>query len=180
MPYSDPEDTHDPSTGAVPPAAWGDALNAAIDFLARGKPFCRVTRAGDQAIANNTTTMVAFDAEFYDFGGMHSTVTNNSRITIPTGEGGYYMAGCLVRWDSSATGSRNVSIIKNGSEYLARDRVDATSTSVTMHGCTTGPVPLAAGDYIQVEVQQDSGGSLDLDYVASHSPVFWCAWYAAP
>jgi hypothetical protein len=66
---------HDGST------AGGDVVTPAAAF--RG---ALVHKAADQATADYTTgTAIAWDAEAYDTDSIHDTVTNNSRLTVPTG-----------------------------------------------------------------------------------------------
>src|SRR5688572_4346642 len=50
----------------------------------------RVKRASGNVAINTTYAAVGFDAEDYDTDTFHDTVTNNSRITIPSGKDGKY------------------------------------------------------------------------------------------
>jgi hypothetical protein len=92
---------------------------------------------------------------------MHSTVTNNSRITIQTA--GRYMFTATVSPAVSGAGTyRSVHfLLNNTTEYkgftgdIGGGSVDDTITVVRNIG------PLSAGDYVEVQVQHDSGGNLN-------------------
>jgi hypothetical protein len=49
---------------------------------------CSLYKTAVQSISNDTNTIINWDAEYFDTDGFHSNVTNNSRITIPSGKGG--------------------------------------------------------------------------------------------
>jgi hypothetical protein len=113
-----------------------------------------------QSISNTTYTALTYDSENYDTDSFHSTSTNTSRLTIPTGKGGKYQINTFVNWDSTSGGRRIVTIYKNGTNT----RVLGNQTSSGYLGQTGAYViELAAADYIQVFVYQDSGGTRNCD-----------------
>ena len=136
---------------------------------------CRVTATANQTIATDTVTAVLFTSEDYDDVGFHDTGSNTSRITIPTGYGGRYNVGHYIEWAANSTGYRNSYIYKNGGpDYLLRDiQGSADVLGVpTNHG--TVEAALAAGDYIEVVVLQNSGGNVDIISAAgNNTPAFW-------
>jgi hypothetical protein len=113
-----------------------------------------------QAIANNTDTNLNFDTERLDTDGFHSTVTNTSRITIPTGLTGWYVVNAKFRWDKNATGVRLLKIKKNGTEINAAPELSGSST-VFMGNELNIVDYFVAGDYIEFSVFQTSGGALN-------------------
>jgi len=65
------------------------ALKAALRALVE-RPFsgALVKKAADQTTANYSAgAVIAWDSEIRDEGGWHDNVTNNSRLTIPSGSG---------------------------------------------------------------------------------------------
>lgn len=116
-----------------------------------------------QSISNVTTTVVNFDAEDFDTDGFHSNVTNNSRITIPAGKTGYYQINYLARFASNSTGYRAIYPYKNGAVFSPsiQSVVQTSSTSSHSNGFSA-IVYLVATDYIEMAVEQNSGGSLNL------------------
>jgi hypothetical protein len=137
-------------------------------------PRCRLTKSGTQSIANNTTTAVTFDVEDIDDGGMHSTTTNTSRITIPTGGGGTYLIGAHAEFAQNATGIRTLLLVVNGTSTQSTVRDNSPSGSnATRLACTT-LVSLVAGDYVEAQVVQTSGGNLNVAATCN----LWACWVA--
>ena len=122
------------------------------------------TGTGTQTINNSSWTMVTFDTEEYDTNGFHSTSTNTSRITIPSGKGGYYLLTSHIYVDNSGgAGRRGSQFFKNGN-YTNISFVEVAPTSGTYNGIVnTWIVNLAVGDYVEVGIWQTSGGSVSVD-----------------
>ena len=140
---------------------------------------CRVTRATtSQSIANNTDVAVLFNNETFDTDAFHSTSTNTSRITIPSGKGGYYQFNANVTF-ASGTGNRELNIFKNGARvsYGPFPGSSTTSTASSTSTVLAGTV----GDYFEVFVFQDSGGALNLlsDGTAAGASTFSCTYLGA-
>jgi hypothetical protein len=127
---------------------------------------------GSQSIANNTNTALTGTLEYFDTDGYHSTSTNTSRITIPSGLGGKYLVTSTVNWDKSATGSRVAKIFKNGAATvpLFYDVIVGSSAEY-VNNKLSAVIDLVAGDYIELYVIQNTGGNL-LAYIDSPSGYF--------
>lgn len=123
----------------------------------------KATRTTDQTgVVTATGTAVVFNgAESFDTDGFHDTSTNPSRMTIPAGLGGKYLAIASLTWDTSTAGTyRQMTFRKNGAGALGFDRVDPNAsvpgqTSVTVIDCV-------AGDYIEVFAEHDAGSNRSL------------------
>lgn len=141
-----------------------------------GAPMCRVHHSTNQTITSGSQTVLNFDIEIFDDGAMHDTSTNNSRITIPTGGGGVYLAGFEFRMaNTDQAGTRYGRLLLNGTTGLANAEhlpTDLTAVSQT----TTALVELAAADYIEVAALQNSGANLNTNRTASYTPIFWAIW----
>jgi hypothetical protein len=98
------------------------------------------------------------DSEFYDTDGFHSTVTNNSRMTIPVGLGGKYLVIGAVTWDTNATGQRICVIFKNGATVGGHTSDMANASYAPRQTCSI-VLDLVPGDYVETYVYQDSGGT---------------------
>ena len=146
------------NAGATAPE-WG-AASASSTFVGCS---IRGSTSLTQSISNATTTVVNFDAEDFDTDGFHSNVTNNSRITIPAGKTGYYQINYLARFASNSTGYRAIYPYKNGAVFSPsiQSVVQTSSTSSHSNGFSA-IVYLVATDYIEMAVEQNSGGSLNL------------------
>lgn len=116
-----------------------------------------------QSIADATMTAVSLDSEDVDVGGLHSTSSNTSRLTIPTGAGGFYLVFGQVSFAVNVTGVRTARITKNGATDLALTQFNAVSDGIRP---TVIPVTwsgtLAAADYVEMFAQQTSGGALNV------------------
>ena len=131
---------------------------------------CRVYHSIIQSILDNTATALAFDSTVFDTDGMHDTITNNSRITIQSP--GYYLIGANIVFAVSSVGFRDLRIRLNGSINIANTKVVPPSTAATQMNINT-LFKLNQGDYLEVQVQQNSGAALDMLRIASTSPEFW-------
>jgi hypothetical protein len=107
--------------------------------------------AAVSAASGLATTVLALDSEEVDSASMHDTVTNNSRVTIPSGgAGSYYVHGCALM-SSAGNPAFDLSIRKNGSTKLQSGRMFPVSTSVparVVHAIWFGT--LAVGDYLEL------------------------------
>ena len=129
----------------------------------------RVYNSGAETITTSTNTQLSFDSERYDTDTIHSTSTGtNSRLTATTA-GKYLIVGC-VQWEANGTGTRIVSIYLNGATFIGRVRVDPGNVVIVQEVVTI--YDLAATDYVELNVYQVSGGDLNVDAVANHSPEF--------
>lgn len=125
---------------------------------------CRVYRATDTAISSSATwTSIPFVVEDFDTASMHDNSSNTSRITIPAGGNGYYYVNGQVNYAPNATGERGAKIKKNNASS-SRTGGDFKPTSgaggpTIMRASTV--VYLVAGDYLELQGYQSSGGSLN-------------------
>jgi hypothetical protein len=180
--YSDPQSTHNPTTGVAIPASWGDIVRDDIEWLAGGssnpKPSCRVFNSADISIPNATNTAITFNSERWDNGAMHSTSSNTSRITIPSGGGGKYLFIARCTFAANATGTRGLFLRLNGSTLFGEDFETSASASAGTRLETQALYNVAAGDYVEAIAYQDSGGALNVLALGNYSPEFECMWLA--
>lgn len=160
-PYVDPQSVHNPATGTSPPASWGDTVRADLEFLVQ-PPSCRVSRIAALTVANATETAVPFTAtDSWDSDAFHDTVTNNTRITIPTGLGGRYLLSANCFFDNgTTTGNYMLRWRLNGTTAISDAMAPGASLGTRLSNTTV--YALNAGDYVEVTVYQSSGGSLSL------------------
>lgn len=122
---------------------------------------CEANRTTTQSINDSTLTTVALDAELIDTNSLHSTVTNNSRITIA--KTGLYLVFCQIAWVANTSGRRFATIIKNGSAIdtdLSDNR--APTSAGEARNSIFKLLSLTAGDYLEAQVLQNSGGALNI------------------
>ncbi len=147
--------------------AVGDKLTAsrhaeiasAFAFLLN-PPFCYLRQTSAQSIPNNTWTSVTFTTEDADTDGMHSISTNTSRVTIQTA--GTYQFNGLGTFNTNASGGRAVRLAKNGTGIE-----NSATWSGPMEDNYVGlPIAgqfltLAVGDYVELQVIQRSGSTVN-------------------
>lgn len=161
-PFVDPQSLHNPATGTSPPASWGDAVRDGVVFCAT-PPSCRANRTTTQSIADITSTAVSFTAaDSWDTDSFHSTVSNQSRLTVPSGLGGKYLIVATASWANNSTGWRDLRIRANGSSDLATERVGTGAANSYPISTMSTVEQLAAGTYIEVTAWQNSGAALDI------------------
>jgi len=138
----------DIAPGAIAPHHFGSLPAAEIDT------------GGDQAIPNATVTKLTFAGVTYDTGNMFNAA-NPTRITVPIA--GIYNVTAAVKWRAGAGQHRFATIRKNG---VAHDEAISQVAPVLASGQFTsqvvaGQLKLAAGDFLELFVFQDSGASLN-------------------
>lgn len=110
---------------------------------------CALRKSANQ---NLTTTAAAltWDVEISDPAGMHSNVTNNTRIVAPVA--GLYEVSATV-FNSNTSGYGAVQARLNGTTDIpgSIQRGDATGNS-TLTLVTVFPIVLAANDYVEIMV----------------------------
>jgi hypothetical protein len=138
--------------------------------LATGTTFvgARVFDTAAQSINNATYTALTWDSESYDTDAFHSTSSNTSRFTIPTGKDGKYLLNCQMLWQSSSnTGARTISIYKNGSIILEREFSLSTRGNLSM--AIESVQSAVATDYFEIFVYQTNGSPINADKTAAYS-----------
>jgi hypothetical protein len=132
---------------------------------------CLAYPSGNTTLSNTVYTTINMNSEVFDTDGFHSTTTNTSRLTVPSGKDGYYHIIASGPFGANATGVRIFNIRKNGANLAKAYTAGATAAggvSVTNHYIAN----LAVGDYIEVQAMQNSGGNLDLEGGANASDTY--------
>lgn len=134
--------------------------------------YCVATSTANQSIPDNASTAITFDSELVDVGGFHSNATNPSRFTAPV-TGLYLMVG-HIDWAASAVGIRQILLRINGGTYLVYEVKAPTAGGLASVAFATLR-QLTAGDYVEAEAYQNSGGSLNVLLASQYSPIFGIA-----
>lgn len=133
-----------------------------IELLDTNFSGCLAYNSTIQACGAGAVINLAWDTEVYDVGGWHDTVTNNSRMTVPSGVS-------LVRLSSSAktdateTGQIAIQHIKNGAVVLGCGYADMESADVDGIAIYSAPIACTAGDYFQTTFYTDTASDADND-----------------
>jgi len=138
--------TSAPTVFLTPPGAhWGS--------------IARVTRTSDQSVANNTATAVSWQA-MSDNNVTAWVVGSPTRITVPAGYTSVRLTATAV-WASDSTGNRWLQFVKNGTALWEGAQLRPSALESALTGIY-GWAPCTVGDYFELQVQQTSGGALNL------------------
>ena len=160
------------ASGANTPARLGIGSSAQVLTVASGVPSwstpasgstfagCSLYQTTTTTVATGVLTTLLFDTENIDTDAYHSTVTNTGRITIPTGKGGKYLIGFVLRWQGNTVAARDAQVHLNGSSIILEDTAPAPANSYGLSQTASLIYPLVAGDYIELKGSQGSGSSL--------------------
>lgn len=154
-----------PKTWATNDSLGASTLNTelrdALNFLLN-PPKVRLDVTGPTH--NSTGNWLALSAytEAYDTDAMHSTSVDTSRITIVTA--GTYLFTGYVAFATNATGIRGARFFANGVTAYAQQGQPAAAGA---GACSvTDVIPCTAGQYVELQAFQSSGGNLVVDFAS--------------
>ncbi len=144
-----------------------------VEFLSTIPAF-HLRQTSVQSLGNGSGTTINMDTEDLDNYSGHSTSSNTSRYTVPSGCGGWWWLSGGCAFAGSATGRRGVWYRKNGSDV---NGTEATMSAGDDTGVLATParnvlMSLVTGDYVELTALQDSGGSLNTGITATQQPTF--------
>lgn len=132
----------------------------------------RATSSALQSLTSASTwRSVDLDYEVYDPQAMHSTSSNTQRVTIS--QAGFYEFNAYVRFTGTGSGAvlgarglRLAHYLSNGTlnSIVALDQRYVGNTTEPHAICIAGGTYLSVGDYVDLQVFQDSGYTLNLLY----------------
>lgn len=152
---------------------YADAIEASQTDIAtlEAPPIARLRQTSAQSITNNAWQAVNFNAEDIDTDGGHDNATNNTRWTCP--RTGWYWIGGGVGFSPNTTGLRGVRWAVNGTALNGGESLNPTSTSGSVGSRIAARsmlVNLTAGQYLEMECFQNSGGALNASVGSSDQP----------
>lgn len=113
--------------------------------------------AANVTLANASWLTVQWDRESFD-DGLHSTSSNLSRFTVPSGRSGKYMVVAHIVFTNGAESIRLVRLRKNGQYVEGEARLVESGAGMSLTLSTV--VAMNAGDYLEVQVYQNSGATI--------------------
>jgi hypothetical protein len=108
---------------------------------------------GDQIIPSGTVTVINLGYELYDTANAHSPA-QPARLLAPVP--GIYLVTARIDWEITGGTYRFVAVRKNGGVPFAFNLGPPISPLITSQN-VMAQLPMAAGDFIEVVVEQDSG-----------------------
>lgn len=167
--------TLDKTTGNTIDETMTDAIASNFYHLGGtlGYIGARAYNSANISVSTATQTALTFNSEEFDAdpnGEIHSTSSNTGRLTCRTG--GLYLITGNVTFAANSTGYRQVSVRFNGSAVVAQVVTQAVTTGDVTEVSLTTVYPLAATQYVELLVQQTSGGALNVLAQTNWSPIF--------
>jgi hypothetical protein len=156
--------------GGVP--TWAAPAGGSPTFIG-----CLLYKTAHQSIAHDTQTALTFDAESFDTDAFHSTSSNTSRITIPTGKGGKYYFGGLISAESGNNGRSLYTRVNNtNAQQVYYEQV---SQSANVYFSWNLMRNLSAGDYFEVFYDQQSAVSKNIYGGSANDTSLYCVYLGA-
>jgi len=125
---------------------------------------CAIYKTSTQSTANGVATSVTYDGEYLDTNGYHSTSSNTSRITIPSGKAGKYLVTGNLQFASIISANIVLFLVKNGAQIVTsqypQQSINYSSGATTLN--VSAIVDCAVGDYLEIQAFQGSGGNQDV------------------
>ena len=163
--------TIEPSTGIdITLGASGDTITVpsgativnsgtATNFGQTNTPYFFAYRGSSvQSIANNTLTVVEFNAELYDSGSCFNTGTYKFTPNVA----GKYLINATVRMGSSTNADNcQIEIFKNTTTF---SRVNGSNRNYSSIQSLATIDMNGSSDYIQAKIYQDTGGAANIQY----------------
>jgi hypothetical protein len=140
-------------------ATWLGGPSQTIDE--RGVSLAAARRNSVLAIPNGAVTVVPLNVSDQDTDGMYDST--NGRLVCKS-PGRYRVSLNGIDWQTNSTGYREVYIRKNGTIVAVSDWVPAVAggTGVNFQPPFGTEITLAAGDYVDVAVYQNSGTTVNI------------------
>lgn len=138
-------------------------VDRATGNASSNRPVGRAALTSAQSIANNAWTAISFNSELTDSDAMVDIAGQPTRITAVTA--GTYLVSGHVNVVGNATGRQGSRIVHKNSAgtvqgYYCAQVQENVSGGAESPG-TAAAVVLAAGDYVQLECYQSSGGAIN-------------------
>lgn len=152
------------TTGNIITQSWTEVVRDDLLYLydrSDNPTRARVYHNTTQSLSTGVDTALAMNAETTDSATVHDTATNNSRLTIPSGQGGFYAIVAYCEWAANATGQRKLLIRADGTTTLEQVVVDAAASGATRL-TVVALIALSAAQYVEAVASQNSGGALNV------------------
>ena len=121
-----------------------------------------------------TWQTLGMNTERYDNDNMHDNAVNNTRVVANTP--GLYLFTFHIDFAFNATGSRGLAILFNGATHIAGHTEPAPAATIGTTLSLATVYRMAAGQYVEPQVFQNSGSTITLNRIDGNSPEFSATW----
>ena len=110
--------------------------------------------------SDQTNQALSLNSEEFDTDGYHSTSVNTSRMTVPTGKGGYFLVHAACYISGTPAQDAPLYIKKNGTTVRGGQVTPYTAQPNSVGGVAQASaiVSLADGDYVEAWLYVDNNG----------------------
>ena len=126
-----------------------------------GQPRLSVYQYSAQTIAHNTYTMLKLDGTDRISNGMINFTQSNTHTRWTAAQGGDYRISASMRWYTNSAVSTSAMYIKKNGSIITFGYDHSLGNYEQLHA--DGIFALSAGDYLEVEVYQYSGGDIAMN-----------------
>lgn len=162
-----------PKTWAVGELLTAADMNAYVrdntEYL-HTTPQVAVRLTSTQSVPDATQTTVSWDEAVWESDSTMWDISSPTKIIVP--RPGVYAVMAHVLWATSATPTddRDIALIVNSSETRINQSIPAAGTHASGLAIDTN---LAEDDELEIDVQQSTGGALDLSATRTRLTVRW-------
>jgi hypothetical protein len=133
-------------------------------LVAQPRVTLRYANATALPLPNATDVFIPWDTEVEDADGFHSNTVNPTRITVPAGLGGVYLATFSGWYSSNAANARYTRLYRYNAAGVQQQEVSeirqGVAGGVATIAMVTTPIVLAAGEFVQTSMYQNSAVAL--------------------
>lgn len=159
----------------VTAAELNSNIRDAGQFWVTNRPRARLRQTSAQSLSNGVWTGVNFDTEDLDNDGGHSTSSNTSRYVAVTA--GWYLVGGIGAITFNGSGQRGTRLAVNGTVQPGTQTQNNTgSAGGTDMAVGTQLIFLNAADYVELQVMQNSGGSINTQVTSPEQSTLNVVW----
>jgi hypothetical protein len=117
---------------------------------------------------------LTFNSERWDTANLHDTATNTSRLKAPVA--GKYYIFANITWETPlGSGFWGLRLVLNGKTAIGEQTLPNNGASFRTSMAIGTVYALNAGDYVEAQVYQNSGGTVAVKQITATSPEFGMA-----
>lgn len=154
--------------------AWLTTADTALLPTVFNPPRVHAYQSSPNTLPNAAYYTISMQSTAYDSHTMHSNTTNNERLTCKAA--GIYHVTAQIHINTSATGNRIIVIRRNGAGVGFHKETITTAGTCLLN--VSADVPMNVNDYLDFQVYQSSGSSLNTTVGAPYT--FMQAHWFAP
>lgn len=124
-----------------------------------GGPVARIFASSTQNFTTAVATAVTFTSAQYDDDAMFD-IGDPTKLSAPTGAGGWYVGTASMRWASQTGGYRRLALRVNGADVYETNSTNSPSGVDSPFLSISALLPLHEGDYVELIAYQDSGSTV--------------------